>query len=1099
MRRSLLLATLLFLCCCVTAWAQDKKALTGTVKDEKGTLLPGVTVKEKGAANGAMTAADGSFKINVAPNATLIFSYIGFLNQEVPLNGQSVLQIVLKEDNKNLSEVVVTAMGIKKQSKALGYSVSTVSAKQLTQAGATNFASALYGKAAGVKIQTAPGGATSAVSVSIRGVNSLTGNQQPLYIVDGIPIRNGGANTENYWDQPRIMGNGIVDINPEDIESLTVLKGASASALYGSEAANGVVVITTKGGAHKKGLGVDVNTNYTVEKVAFTPKFQNTYGPGYDYETAVGRGFAETGFRKETYKGQTYERADYSAYGNFGAIMDGRPLLWWDGQVRNYDPQPNNYKKMFRTGYNWNGSVAISNASEMGSFRFAYTRTQYEGVQRGGKQGKNIFNFNGTLKLHKKVTADVMVNYINSNTLNRPVQLRNLSTFDGLNRSEKTDILFDRFKTSEGYQFVTVGNRNRNPNEAFIFNNKGTAFMSDVLWRQTYDNYEEKMDRVIGSFTLNYSILDNLKLRGRVGTDLTSEYIEDRQHNLYSTAFGGSGVFGAYNNKYNTVYGDVLLTYTQKLAKDWDLTVNAGAQGRKELYRRASEVTQGGLILENWFSLNNTTGVVKSILARQELRKAAFFATASINFRNYWFLEATSRKEYASTLPPGGNSFFYPSFNSSFVFTEAFHLPEVLSYGKLRASFGMVGNEPTVYDAYIGYDQKQVSGVPTHSAGEKLGNNQIKSERKTETEIGLETKWLKNRLSVDVTFYTNKITDQIINLTTPMTSGVISKLVNVGDLKNTGWEFAINARPLADKSPLYWNIGLNAGANKNKVIRLMDGVDFLSLKDEDNGALRIVAAPGQAFGDIYVNERLRDQNGRLVISADGIWERDNTKQTKVGNMLPKIAGGLSNNFTYKNFNLDILVDFRWGGDLASLTNYYGMGKGELKESMQYRDEANGGLPYYIVKGADGSYNNVRLPNHNATAPNGERVFHDGVVLDGVTADGKTNEKLISAASYYLNTFSWGDAGRYDQAVYKNNYIKLREVSLGYTLPKKTVGKIGFQSINVSLIGRNLLYFYKSLPNIDPEAAIGTQMSTQGIEYGTTPATRSFGAAIRASF
>ncbi|MCC9137869.1 SusC/RagA family TonB-linked outer membrane protein [Pontibacter silvestris] len=1108
-RYSSILFSVILAFCSQIAWAQQ--LIKGKVTDEKQQPLPGVTVLLKGTSTGTATDVDGNYSLQVpGSDGTLVFSFIGYTTKEAPISGRSTVNVALADDAKALGEVVVTALGISKEQRALGYATSTVSAKELTEAGNTNFASALYGKAAGVKITTAPGGATSGVNVQIRGINSLNFNSQPLYVVDGVLIRNNnergasGANNGGYWDDQRIRGNGILDINPSDIETLTVLKGASATALYGSDAASGVIVITTKKGSQREGLGIDVNYTYNIENVAFTPNYQNIYGPGYDRATNLAVGATEEGWIPVDLDGDGVEeslRPNFRAYGQFGPKMEGQIVPWWDGTMRAYSPQPDNYKDFYQTGYSSIINAALSNQTDKASYRLSYTRNDYEGVQRGGEMNRNTFNLNSTFKINNRLSADIVANYVNTYVKNRPMQINRLTaSFDGfLGRSEDMSVWLNNYQTSEGYKYVLPTQTDRNPEEALAYNIRPEVL--NFLWNQLRNSEEEYEDRLITSATINYEIAKGLRLRGRVGNDFTSRAIETRQYNEYPIAFNennSTGYFGTSKGRYATFYGDALLSYTNNITDDLEFTVNGGFQGRKESYRDQSSGTRDGLTTANWFSINNSFNLATTSASRAEVTKYAYLGTLSFNYKDYLYIEGTGRQEYTSTLPAANNNYFYPSINAGFVFTDAFMLPTFLSYGKIRASYGVVGNAPSYYSANVTYSQtplQTINGpVPSLSAQATYGNESLVSENKYESEFGLETKILNNKIGLDLSYYDSRVKDQILYLSLPTSTGATSRLSNVGEIRSHGWELALNATPVS--GTINWDTRLNFAFNRSKVHSLNEGLEELVFYDAEQSSVRLVARVGETIGDIYVFPRATDAAGNYIINSDGLYVIDKTRYEKAGNILPKVVGGISNTLSYKNLSLDFLVDYRLGGQIISTPLKYATGAGMFENTLQYRDEANGGLPYYI----DASDNKVLLPNHSATAPNGGTVYHDGVLLDGVTEEGQQNSTIVDAATYYMNTFAWGaDSWNSKGSVFDNSFVKMREVVLGYNLPKAVAQKFKFQNLRVSLVGRNLFYFWRTLENLDPEAPIGTQWYRQGIDEGSSAATRSYGFQINASF
>ncbi|SEW43407.1 iron complex outermembrane recepter protein [Chitinophaga sp. YR573] len=1092
MQRSLIVCTVLFLLCTYAAIAQEKRSISGTVQDEKGMPLIGVNVQEKGSTNGTTTDAAGKFHLQAKSNAILVFSYIGFLKQEQPATDN--ITVKLAADSKGLNEVVVTAMGIKKEVRALGYAVSTISAKEITQTGSSNFASALYGKAAGVKIVSAPGGASSAVSVQVRGVSSVGLSTQPLYVVDGVPIRNYSDLTSGSFGttNSRIDGNGALDINPEDIETLTILKGASASALYGSEATNGVVVITTKKGVKGKGLGVELNYIVSQEKLASSPDYQNEYGPGYDAQTNITNGIADaTGWITDS---DGSKHPYYRAYDQFGPKFDNSTVKYWDGSSRTYAAQKNNYKDFYETGYNSALNVAVSNASDKGSFRFSYTRTDYKGIMPGTNLNKNNFNFNGTLKLSNNVSVDLVSTYNNNFTHNRAYVMNTIfGSYGGFfSRFDDMNTYKNKYKTSDGYKYVAYNNSSYDQDEKLAYNIRATNIL-DYFWTNLRNSYDENQNRFINSATLNVSLLDNLKFRGRVGSDYTGWNATDKEYNSQPASLGYTGAYGVESRANNVTYGDALLVYSPKITKDLGLSATGGFTARRQKYTYNKISTVDGLVSENWFSLANSASALSASSARAEQLDVASFGTLDLNYKSFLYLEGTARYESTSTLPSGANSYFYPSFNAGFILSDVVKMPKYVDYAKLRASYGFVGNHPNLYQSNVMYTQSTVSYDGSNllyqqSNSSDFGNEKLKSEKKREMEFGLETRLLHNKITVDFSYYNNKVMDQILTLSTAASTGSTSKLVNAGDISNYGYEAAISATPIVAKN-FSWNTRFNFAINRNKLTALSYNATNLTSASYDGGYLIVRSDVGDALGNIYVHPRTKDASGNVLVNDNGIYTTNTNAYEYAGNIMPKIVGGFSNTFTYKSFALDVTLDYRFGGKLVSIPTYYQIGAGMYESTLQYRDAAHGGIAYNVVSDATAEY---------TAATGGSR--NDGVILKGVTSAGTANTKVITAAMYYENNFDWETNGDYAAAVFNNSYIKVREVALTYSMPKSIVSKLHFQGLQLALIGRNLFYIYKTLPHgLDPEVAVGSSWLSQGVDGGTAGPTRSLGASLRARF
>ncbi len=1108
MRRAFVLL-LLFLAVLGNGVAQQR-TITGTVtSSEDGSPLPGVTVVVKGTTTGAVTDATGHYSITVPSLAkTLEFSYVGMATQDVTIGSSNVIDVVMKPTTQEVGEVVVTALGIKRQEKALGYAVSTIKSDDLLKTGANNFGSALYGKAAGVRIQTAPGGPTSAVTINVRGLNSINFSNQPLIVVDGIPIRNGEANNTSYWGDQRIRGNGLLDIDPENIESISVLKGASASALYGSEAANGVIVITTKKARKTEGLGVDFNYKYMVLRPAFAPPLQNLYGPGYDLQTnQTYFGADEDGWVYEDLDGDgTPEtpRPIYRAYAQFGPKFDGRQVIGWDNKMHPYVAQPDNWTNMFRTGGHSEANIAFNKVGDFGSVRFSYTRLDYNGVQRGGRTEKNTFNLYSTLNLSKKFSVDLMMNYVNQYVLNRPYKIDRITNNYGgfFSRFDDMQWYLDNYQTSKGYRFRTGNQPSATPEENLQYNMRATALL-DFFWRTLRNRNDEKTNRLISSATARWTIAKGLSFRGRLASDMTFMNSESRNPNTVPLAIGNSGSFSLSSSKNGRIYGDALLTYDTKVGDDFKFLINAGFQGRHERWSNVSAGTRGGLSTENWFSLNASvnTATKNGSGSYSELLKYAYLGTVNLSYKDYAYVEFTGRRESSSTLPPGSNTFFYPSVNASFVFSDAFHLPSFIDFGKFRASYGIVGNAPPIYAANNAFNQGTINGIVYNSVSSSYGNDKIRPEKKKEFETGVEMKFFQNRLGFDVAYYNNHIVDEILWLSVPSSVGAGSMLTNVGELSNYGVEFSVYFSPIRNKD-MEWTIRTNHAINRNQVVKLMEGVDMLTHSNIDAGAAKIVSKPGEPMGDILVYLPKKNDQGQYIVNdPDGMYEIDFSEMKKVGNVTPNIVGGIGSYFNFKGAFIDIGLDYRFGGSVVSLPSQYMKGAGMFEETLKYRDAEHGGVSYYI----DGSGN--KIATDAGTGPGGEKVFHDGVILPGVkSSDGSTNDIIVDAANYYLNTFTWGanpawgiPYSRYDDAVRKNDYLKVRELSIGYELPKSFSNKLKFQRIMVSLVGYNLFYVYRTFKDFDAETTLGTSWINSSVVGGSTSAARSIGVSIRTNF
>ncbi|GAA4467590.1 SusC/RagA family TonB-linked outer membrane protein [Nibrella saemangeumensis] len=1086
-----------------------QQTITGKVTDKNKESLPGVNILIKGTNKGTVTDANGNYSLSAQRGNVLQFSSLGFASQEVTVGDDNTINLSLADDDKTLNEVVVTALGIAKEQRALGYATAVVNNEALIKTATPNFATALYGKAPGVTINSTPGGATSAVSISIRGLASITGNTQPLIVMDGIPIRNGETRNNDYWGDQRIRGNGILDLNPADIENISILKGASAAALYGSEAVNGVVLVTTKTGKGKKGLGVDFMASYSVDKIAYLPRYQNVRGPGYMLNYANG-GQDDNGFiyydTDGDGKGDT--RGLLNATVNFGPKFDGQPVMAFDGVVRPYSPSGNSYADLFQNANSANINLAVSKVMDNANVRFSYTRQDNGMISYGAKNERNIMNLTTSFNTSPKLKTDLTVNYINQYTHNRPYKVdRMINNFTGMmNRFEAADWYFNKYQTSQGYRYVTGTNQSLTPKENIIRNGFKTD-IADYVWSTRANTYDEYSNRVIASATQTWDITKGLMLRGRVGTDLTSERIEDKQRSAIPLAFGYSGSFGMNNNLYSNVYTDILLRYTHAINEDIAVTAQGGYTANKMLNTFMSRSTNGGLSTENFFDVSASVNTANSNTSRDRYLRDAFLGTVNFDYKNFFFVEGTIRRDRTSTLAKGNNAFVYPSVNSSLVLSDVFRLPTAISYAKLRASWGIVGNYPLIYSANNAYNQGNLgiqqtggSSVLYTNISSDYGNDRIRPEQKREYEFGLETRLFRNRLSVDLSYYNAQIVDQILPLSIAATSGARTILANIGTLRNQGLELGLNVSPIQakDANGLNWDLTLNLARNMNKVEKLANNSTELLHADYDGNAAQLRSVVGQPMGDIYVHPILTNANGQKIVGPNGIYQLDANTWIKAGNAMPKLTGGLINSFDYKGVSLYAVVDFRYGGHIMPTGINWLTSRGLTEESLTAMDAEHGGLRYYKDAAGKG------IPTTGNAGPNGEKVYNDGMLMDGVLANGEKNTNIVSQAVYYNSTYNWGGPqysnSRYELYVKENSYVKMRELSLGYRLPAGLTRRIGTQNLTLSVFGRNLFFFYRTIKDLDAEQTnAGTRWVDNINNAGNNPSFRTMGVMLRASF
>ena len=1105
--------SLLLLFTIVTIGSMQAQTVSGTVlADADQTPLLGATVMEKGTSNGTITDLDGKFtlKLQKVP-AVLEISYIGFSTKDINVSEATNDLTVSLSQGAVLEELTIVGFGQTKEQKKMGYATSSVKAADITRTASTHVASALYGRAPGVRISTAPGGSTGATNINIRGLNSITGRNQPLIILDGIPIRDGEVRNNDYWSDQRLRGSGLNEINPEDIESMTVLKGASAAALYGSEAVNGVIILTSKSAAKgQKGVKIDFNTNYTVDKVAFTPRFQNVRGNGMSkhvnsaFNSTDDEGFIYYDVNND---GVPETRGLPSATLNFGPKFDGKPVMTFDGKIRPYEAQIGNWNNLFQDAHNSNINLAISQSNDKGSMRFSVTRQNNEGVSLNSASNRNIANLNSTYNFSKVLRTDLTINYINQKVNNRPVSIdRLMNNFGGMmTRFENGDWYLDKYQTSQGYRFVTGASGQSLTPEENIIRNGFKGDVADYVWRVNKQRLEETSHRMIASLTNSFQILPSLDLRTRISTDLTSYNSETRSATERPLVFGPSGSFGIENQLNTLLYGDIFLTYRKEITKDLEFSVRGGYTANKASFSAVSRGTNGGLSTENFFDVSASVNTPYSGSQRVNRVIDAVVGTANIDYKGFLFLEGNVRRDRTSTMHPDNNTFFYPSFNASVLLSEAgINLPSFISYSKLRAAWGIVGNYPDTYQSNIAYNQNTL-GVQSTGGNSVLyttlptsfGNDGIKPEQKHEYEIGLETKLFDNKVKLDISYYNAQIRDQILPITTPISIGAGSVLTNVGTLRNKGVEIALETRPISTQK-FNWDLIVNYAWNKNVVEKLANNSTELLHGDYDGQAAQLRSVVGQPMGDFYTHPIERSATGQPIIQSNGLYKLSPTIWQKSGNIQPFGFGGIINTFSFGNLTLDANIDFRLGGVVMPTAINWMLGRGLLEESLQAMDKESGGLSYYVNKDGKG------VQTSAAQGPNGEKVYNDGMLFEGVTVEGQPNTNVVSQQLYFWSTYNWGgpqySSSRYELYIEKATYVKMRELALGYTIPSSLSRKIGTDRITISVFGRNLFFLHRNLRHIDPEVLTAGSRWTQTVSNaGTNPATRTFGVMLRTSF
>ncbi|WP_443945159.1 SusC/RagA family TonB-linked outer membrane protein [Pedobacter sp. AW1-32] len=1066
------LLQIMFVLSCITASAYaQNRTVTGTVTSQADKLaLPGVSVKVVGKTGGTSTGPDGKFSIIVPPGATsLEFSSIGYTTQVKTLGQSNVITVALAEDAQALGEVVVTALGIERKKSELSYAAQEVKGTDLTRTSDNNFVNGLSGKVAGLEIKQSNtmGGSTNVV---MRGTKSLTGNNQALFVVDGVPVSNANTNTSDQttgrggYD----YGSAAADINPDDIESVNVLKGAAATALYGSRAANGVIMITTKKG-RRNSLGITINSGLTfgnIDKSTFA-KYQNEYGAGYVNQ------YSRTGYPSpdgnfwynDVFGNGLSDVTPFTEDASYGAAFDPNRLVY---QWSAFDPTsptygiatpwvaaPNDPSTFYKTAVTSLQSINIVGGSDKTTFKAGYSRSDESGVLPNSKIGKNLFNFGADHEITKNLNLSANANF------SQIVGLGRYGTgYDGLNVNQQfrqwwqTNVDVQELKTA----YERTGN-NTTWNWSDI-SATSPIYSNNPYWTR-YENYEnDTRNRYFGNVALTWKLLEWLDFLGRVSYDGSNEFQEER------LAIGGADLasYSRYNRTYSETNFDLIANFNKKISNDISFKGLLGTNLRRGNESSILAATNGGLIAEGLYSLSNS---VNPILAPTETYSRTaidgIFASANFGYKELVFVEGTIRRDVSTTLPADNNTFYYPSIAGSFLFSNLLKESTWLSYGKARLNYAEVGSSGSalqVYQTYVlntGFNGNSLASVRSI-----LNNANLRPERTKSIEAGLEMNFFKSRIGFDFSYYRSNSIDQIMAVDVSTTTGFGQMFVNAGTVRNQGIEISAFFVPVQNAN-FSWRMNINFARNRNKVIELYEGTENLQLASFQGG-VTLNATVGQPFGTLRGVGFQYDANGNKIVGDDGYYALTDANQV-IGNVNPDWTGGIQNNFKYKNIGLSFLVDIRKGGSIFSLDQYYGQATGLYPESAGLNDLGNP----------------QRLPISQG----------GGVVLPGVTADGSPNTVRVEAYDNSVTPYGYSNNPQ-EAFVYDSGYIKLREAALTFSFPKKWLGdeKV-LKGVDVSLVGRNLWIIHKNVPYSDPEAGLSSG-NIQGYQSGAYPSVRTLG-------
>ncbi len=1064
-------------------------SVSGRVTDEAGDPLIGASVLVKGTSDGTITDFDGNFKLNVPEgNKILMISYTGYKSKEVEITGAGPMNITLSE-GVFLEEAVVTALGISREKKSLGYSTQEVKGENLSIQKTDNFVNSLSGLASGVQVKrtTNMGGSTNVV---IRGNTSLKGSNQALFVIDGVPINNTNTNSRSQEQAGSgyDYGNAASDINPDDIASVNILKGAAATALYGSRAANGVVMITTKSGAtKKKGIGVTFNSSITagfVDKSTF-PKYQQQYGGGYGpYYDGPGANWLVGDPDGDGVEDLIVPLSEDASY---GAAFDPSLMVYhWDA----FDPESDNYLKkkpwvaaengpieFFETPMTYVNTLSFDQGTENGSYRFSYTNFKHDGLQPNSSLERNNFSLKAQFDLTDRLTVSGFGNYVNTEGLGRNPTGYGDNIMGNFRQWWQTNI--DLKEQEEAYFKLR-----RN----LTWNYADPEQLSPIYWDNPYwtrfENYEsDERGRFIGYFTLNYKLADWLSVFGRVSADTYTELQEERKAigsvpgrfgigtDRIDGSIGRLDVGSGYsrrditNSEFNY---DLMLNFDKDISDKFNIAGVIGTNVRRNKLNSVFAATNGGLNVPRLYALQNTVNPLPNPIERdEEIGVNGIYGSASIGYDGFLYLEGSLRRDVSSTLPAENNTYYYPAVATSFVFSR-FVQNDWVSFGKIRANYAEVGNDaPFDYlrDTYI---VNTAIGAPSSSVANTKKNPDLRPERTKSFETGLEMAFFNSRLGFDVAFYKTNSVDQILPVRVTEATGYLYKVLNAGEIENKGVELSLFGSPVRGKD-FSWDVNLNWTRNRNQVVSLDEGLDNLQLGSMQGG-ITVNARVGQPYGVIFGTDYTYVNGEPVVDATSGQYIKTATSDNVIGDPNPDWIAGLNNRFSYKNWSLSFLIDVQKGGDIFSLDMYYGLATGLYEETVFINELGN--------------------PVRNSLDEGG------GFINEGVNPDGTPNQTRIRADRYGAFGYT---RGLPDQAfVYDASYVKLRQLALTYSLPQSVVDKLPVTGLSLSLVGSNLWIISKNLPHADPESGLGSG-NLQGYSTGSLPSLREIGFNLKVQF
>jgi TonB-linked SusC/RagA family outer membrane protein len=1043
------------------------RTITGQITDAAtNETLPGVSVRLKGSSQGAVSDSNGRYQISVPDgNAVLIFGFIGYTTQETTVGARKMINVALSVNDNKLDEVVVTALGITRAAKSIGFSAQKVDGQLLSESHETNLLNSLNGRVAGVQITSASGGIGASSNIQIRGQNFASGynyNNSPLFVVDGVPVSNNNEQStraytgrQDYNNPNMTSGEGEVDygnaageINPNDIESITVLKGPNAAALYGSRAANGVVLITTKSGKGSKGVGVSFNSQTSFESPLKLPDYQYEYGQGrdgqYAYVDGMGGGVND------------------NIMENWGPAMNGQLIPQFNSPIdpvtgaRTPTPfvaQPNQLKDFFVTGQTYTNNLSIASSNDKLNFRLSYNNLEQKGIVENTGLSRNTLGFNSGYAITPKLKIDANLNYVNTASDNR-------SSYGAKNEDAimRIFLFMPRNVSMESLRDYWVPGSGNRLQRTPIYNANG-ARLNNPYFVSNENLNGNNRDRVFGNVKLSYDFLPNLKMMVRTGRDFYND--KRTMRHATSTAQFVNGAYQEDDVYFLETNHDVLLSYNTKFKENFTFNANAGGNLLTQKSKRLGAIA-GQLAIPNVYNLSNNAIPIIAGNTYQEKKINSIYATTQLGFKDVVFLDLTGRNDWSSALPKQNNSYFYPSASLSVVASDLLNITSpAVSFLKVRGSLSSVRRDLEPYQTASNFQISQGwNGATVAVHNNNYPNPDIRPEKVNSYEFGFDSRFANNRIGLDVTYYKSTTTDLIIPVTLNPSAGYDTKLMNVGKMTNRGLEVMLSATPVKS-ADFTWDLSVNFAMNRNKVISLAENIGISRIRQLERWAsleLRTQNTKGGgAFGSLYGDYLIYNPGG--LTHKNGLPQEENGDWGYLGNVNPDYTVGLTNNFRYKKVSLSVLFSKQEGGVVHSRTYIDGINAGSLKESLVNRG-----------------------PNGNGSMIGG------GTDVD----TGNPNATEVTARNYWRAYYNNDKIATFDAT-----YIKLREVKLSYALPASLMQKIAVKNGSISFVGRNLL-LWSDVPNIDPEVS-AYDGQFQGVEAMSLPSTRSMGFSLNLNF